>query len=200
VSAPPARAGEILDFWFGAPGDPGRGGFRGLWFERSDAFDAEIRRRFLADVEDAASGARDAWAATPAGALALLILLDQFPRNLFRGDPRAFATDARARAIAAAALEAGHDRALGPVERVFLCLPFEHSEDLADQDRSVALFEAIPEGGGYTAEVRAMAIRAARSHREIVARFGRFPHRNAALGRATTEEEAAFLREPNSSF
>jgi len=196
----PSRAAAVLEFWFGLPGDPGHGRFQDRWFAKSDEFDAEIRRRFLADVEAAAAGALDAWAATPAGALALLILLDQFPRNLFRGTPRAYAADARARAVAAAAIAAGHDCSYPSCGRVFAYLPFGHSEALADQDRAVALFESIPEGPDFDVEARAGSIRSAHRHREIIARFGRFPHRNAALGRETTPEEAAFLREPNSSF
>jgi uncharacterized protein (DUF924 family) len=138
--------------------------------------------------------------ATPEGALALLILLDQFPRNLFRGTARAYAADAKARAVADAAIAAGHDRVMSSCGRLFCYLPFEHSEALADQDRCVAMFQSIPVAPDFDAETHAGAVRSAHRHREIIARFGRFPHRNAALGRATTPEEAAFLREPNSSF
>ncbi len=195
-----SRAAAIRDFWFGAPGEPGHGGFRTSWFERSDAFDAEIRDRFAADVEAAAARRLEDWTASPGGALALLLLLDQFPRNLFRGTWRAFATDHAARRVAAGAIEAGHDRALACCERLFVYLPFVHSEALADQDRAVALIGAMAEAPGYDAETRAGSIRSAVRHREIVARFDRFPHRNAALGRPTTPEEAAFLTEANSSF
>ena len=196
----PSRAAAILEFWFGAPGDPAHGCFQPRWFKPDVEFDAEIRRRFLADVEAASSGALDAWAETPDGALALLILLDQFPRNLFRGSPRAYATDARARAVADSAIAAGHDRGMPACRRLFLYLPFGHSEQLGDQERGVALFEAIPAEAGFDGETRAASVRSAHRHREIIARFGRFPHRNAALGRTTTAEEEAFLREPNSSF
>ncbi|HET6468179.1 MAG TPA: DUF924 family protein [Geminicoccaceae bacterium] len=175
---------DVLDFWFGERASA-------LWFEKDPAFDAEIRERFLALVEAAAAGAHDDWLETPEGALALVVLLDQFPRNMHRGRPAAFAHDARAREVAAAALARGHDRALPAAQRSFLYLPFEHSEDLVDQDRSVALFRALGDPVGLDYAVR---------HREIVARFGRFPHRNAILGRASTPEEEVFLEGPQSSF
>jgi len=200
MSEAPSRAAAILEFWFGAPGDPGHGCFQPRWFKPPAEFDAEIRRRFLADVEAASSDALDAWAETADGALALLILLDQFPRNLFRGSPRAYLADARARRVADAAIAAGHDRAMAGCARLFLYLPFGHSEDLRDQDRAVSLFEGIPADAGFDEETRTASVRSAHRHREIIARFGRFPHRNAALGRTTTPEEEAFLREPNSSF
>ncbi len=175
---------ELLAFWF-APGTKPRR------FARDGSFDAELRDRFGPLAAAAAEGRLDRRAGTPRGALGLVLLLDQLPRNLHRGDPRAFAQDEKARAVASAALAAGHDAALGQDERLFLYLPFEHSEDLADQERSVALFTELgaPEWLDY-------AVR----HRDIVRRFGRFPHRNAALGRASTEEELDFLREPLSSF
>lgn len=176
---------EILAFWFAE-------GRVAQWFERSLAFDREVAERLAPLHERAAAGELDHWAAEPRGALALVILLDQVPRNLFRGTARAFESDAKARAVSHAALAAGHDAALSAeAERLFLYLPFEHSENLADQERSVALFSRLSDPGW---------LRYAELHREIVARFGRFPHRNAALGRETTSEEAAFLQEPNSSF
>ena len=119
---------EVLAFWFGRPGEPDYGSMRERWFRRDDAFDAEIAARFGARVEAAAAGALDDWAASPRGTLALLILLDQFPRNMYRGQARAFAADAHARAIAGHAVDAGQDQALEPVERVFVYLPFEHAE------------------------------------------------------------------------
>jgi uncharacterized protein (DUF924 family) len=175
---------ELLAFWF-APGTKPR------WFAKDGAFDAELRDRFGPLAAAAAEGRLARRAGTPRGALGLVLLLDQLPRNLHRGDPRAFAQDEKARAVASAALAAGHDAALGPDERLFLYLPFEHSEDLADQERAVELFGRLgdPELLGY-------AVR----HRDIVARFGRFPHRNAVLGRPSTAEELAFLEGPNSSF
>jgi uncharacterized protein (DUF924 family) len=179
---------DVVTFWFLAPGDPGYGAMRDVWFRRDAAFDAEIAARFLTQVDAAAGGALDGWAATPEGALALIVLLDQFPRNLFRGQARAFATDAQARAIAGRAIAAGFDQALPPVQRMFVYLPYEHSETLADQHRSVALFEALPE-----TPWRAGVVDYARRHRAAIERFGRFPARNAALGRESTPDEAAVL-------
>ena len=187
-----ARIDDILGFWFGVDGAPAR---LDVWFKADPAFDRACIEGYRADHEAAAAGRLDAWAASPAGSLALVLCLDQFPRNMFRGTAQAFATDAQARTVAERALDAGHDRALPPARRMVLYLPFEHSEDVADPRRSVALFRSLadqpwgPEG-----------VRSAERHLEIVARFGRFPHRNAALGRTTTPEEARFLTEPNSSF
>ncbi|WP_284316284.1 DUF924 family protein [Labrys miyagiensis] len=155
------------------------------WFERDTAFDRVFHERFLAAHEAAAAGELADWSASPTGALALVLLLDQFPRNCFRGVPRMYATDAQARAVAAAAIEAGHDRQVEQALRVFFYLPFQHAEDLADQDRSVALHQAF-----YPSYLQY-----AEGHRDIIRRFGRFPHRNAILGRATTPEEQHFLDE-----
>ncbi|MGE4219008.1 MAG: DUF924 family protein [Alphaproteobacteria bacterium] len=186
-----AVAAAVLDFWFGSPEGPEFGRPRAVWFRRDPGFDAEIRSRFLADHELAAAGVYDGLAATPRGALALILMLDQFPRNLFRGAARAFACDPAARAVAARTVDSGWDRDMRPVERLFAYLPFEHSEDLADQDRCVDLMGTLGD---------AEWTRYAERHREIIRRFGRFPHRNAALGRETTAAERAFLKEPNSSF
>ena len=175
---------EILEFWFGAGG-------RERWFGGGPELDALIRDRFAATIEAAAAGALDHWVASPDGAVALCVLLDQFPRNAWRGTPRAFACDALARRVAAAAIAAGHDRHLPPERRLFLYLPFEHSEELADQERCCALMAELGD---------ASWLDYAQRHRAIVARFGRFPHRNAILGRVSTPEEAAFLLEPGSSF
>jgi len=169
--------GELLQFWREA--GPQR------WFRRDDAFDALFRERFLAAHEAAAAGRLDHWAATPDGALALGLLLDQFPRNAFRGNARTYATDAKARAAADAAIAAGHDLQVDPALRPFFYLPFMHSETLGDLDRCLELTEAL--GGEH--------LRYARHHRGIVARFGRFPHRNAVLGRPSSEEEERFLAE-----
>ena len=190
-----AMIDEILAFWFLPPGDPGRGAMRDVWFRRDAEFDAAIAARFIGAVEAASGGALDHWAASAVGALALILVLDQFPRNLFRGAARAFATDAKARAIAARALAAGFDRALAPVERMFVYLPFEHSEDLADQQRAVELFAALP-----PAPWRDGTLEFARRHLAAIERFGRFPARNAALGRASTPEEIAFLAANPSGF
>ncbi len=182
---------RIHAFWFGAPGSPEHGRKREAWFKADDAFDAEIRAAFLDDFEAAARGDLDAMADRPAGALALIILLDQFPRNMFRGTARAFETDPKALSIAAETVAQGFDQALTVIERTFVYLPFEHSESLADQDRSIALYEALGDAESLDYAVR---------HRDIIQRFGRFPHRNAVLGRDSTPEEAAFLLQPGSSF
>jgi uncharacterized protein (DUF924 family) len=180
-----------LAFWFGPPGS----GFRPDWFRKDAAFDAAIRTQFLSTYERAARGELDTWSESADGALALVLVLDQFPRNVFRDDARAFATDAHARRIASNAIAHGFDRALTPLQRMFLYLPFEHSEDLADQERSVALFESIDD-----ASVRDAVLEYAWKHRDIIRRFGRFPHRNRVLGRTSTPAEVAFLEEPGSSF
>jgi uncharacterized protein (DUF924 family) len=171
----PADADELIDFWLEA--GPKR------WFKRDDAFDARLRERFLALHERAARDELDDWLATPRGALALALLLDQFPRNAFRDTPRMYATDDQARRVARVALDRRFDEQLPEELRNFLYLPFMHSELLADHGISVAKTAALP-GDPH---------RYALHHREIVARFGRFPHRNAILGRASTPEEARFI-------
>jgi uncharacterized protein (DUF924 family) len=171
----PAAAKEVVAFWEGAG--------PALWFAKDEAFDRRFRERFLALHEAAARGELDHWNATPAGALALLVLLDQFPRNSFRDTPRMYSTDAAARRLAAAAIDAGHDRAVALDLQKFFYLPFGHSEDLADQDRAVELCGRL---GGRD-------LQQAQHHREIVRRFGRFPHRNSVLGRPTTKEEQDYL-------
>ncbi len=176
---------EILDFWF-APGMDQR------WFKKDPDFDREVRARWLVHYERAAAGDYDGWSATPEGCLALCLLLDQVPRNLFRDDPRAFATDGAALAVTKAALEQGFDRCLSQVQRLFLYMPLEHSEALDEQEACVRLMAELdenPKWHDYAIE-----------HRDIIARFGRFPRRNAALGRETTDEETAFLKEEGSSF
>jgi len=190
-----SEAEAVLAFWFGRDGEADAGRFRGWWFEKSDAVDAAIRDRFLDLNRALAGGGWRAMAEDARGCLAAVVALDQFPRNMHRGTPAAFACDAHARSAARLALANGWDRDAAPNERLFLYLPFEHSEDPADQDLSVALvmgLSAFPD--------MERSIESARRHREIIHRFGRFPHRNAALGRAATEAEIAFLREPNSSF
>jgi uncharacterized protein (DUF924 family) len=189
-------AADILAFWFGRAGEPGFGQQRGEWFRKDAAFDAEIRRRFLAAVEAALAGELNAWADDRQAALALLILLDQFPRNLFRGEAKAFAGDPQARQLAATALAKGWDKSMSAVEKLFVYLPFEHSEALADQERSVALFSALAAGHPGCEGFLDYAHR----HHEVIARFGRFPHRNAALGRPSTPEETSYLAQPGSGF
>jgi len=191
-----AMIDDVLAFWFGAQGESAYGQARPAWFRKDDAFDAEIRTRFLTEVEAAIAGQRGDWAANPPGALALLILLDQFPRNLFRNTARAFAGDAAALGLAGQIVEQAWDLAFLPVQRTFVYLPFEHSESLADQERSIALFTALAKDHPETAPYLDYAHR----HQEVIARFGRFPHRNAALGRASTTAEADYLTQPGSGF
>jgi uncharacterized protein (DUF924 family) len=187
---------DILHFWFGQPGSALRGSFRDAWFKKDPAFDDEIRRHFLGPTEAAARGEHDSWQADPEGALALVVALDQFPRNVYRGQAKAFAADPKARQVADSAIARGFDRGLPSCERLFFYLPFEHSETLADQERSVMLFRKLAEDDPARAEVIPYALR----HQEIIQRFGRFPHRNIALGRESTEDEIAFLKEPMSAF
>jgi uncharacterized protein (DUF924 family) len=189
------RAKEVLEFWFGDSDLRADVVRRKVWFVKDPRFDEEIRSRFFATCEDAARGAFTPWLQDARECLALIILLDQFPRNLFRGEPRAFATDPDALASAQHAVERGFDQFVAPGARMFFYLPFEHSEDIAMQRRAVALFEAmreIPE--------MSEAIRYAQLHFDVIRRFGRFPHRNAILGRISTPDEEAFLRTPGSSF
>jgi uncharacterized protein (DUF924 family) len=182
---------RVLDFWFGEEGSPSFGVRREKWFRADPEFDAAVVANFTADF-DAAEAGEYAWLReTPRGSLALVLLLDQFPRNMFRGTARAFATDAKARAIARAAIERGFDQSLPPVLRSFFYLPFEHSEDPDDQALSVVLFEALGD---------AEWLKHAVQHRDVIKRFGRFPHRNETLGRADTPEETAFLTRPGSRF
>lgn len=186
---------EVLDFWFGPAGSPEYGRSREAWFKKSEAFDDAIRARFLDLYLQAADGGMQAWRAAPDSLLALILVLDQFPRNLFRGTSRAFATDAQALAAAQLAVAQGFDRTLVPVQRWFVYLPFEHAEVLDLQRQCLALFEDLrsdPDSAG--------TIDYARRHFEIIARFGRFPHRNAVLGRVSTPEEVEFLRQPGSGF
>jgi uncharacterized protein (DUF924 family) len=189
------RAAALLDFWFGPPGSAERERSRDVWFDPDPAFDAACQQRFLADQQRAAADGLAHWRAAPESCLALILLLDQLPRNLFRGSPLAYASDPLARQVARQALATGFDSALPPVWRWFLYLPFEHSEDLADQVMSLRLHAGLPED-----EEKPQLLDYARRHYEIIARFGRFPHRNAILGRANTAEEEAFLRQPDSSF
>jgi uncharacterized protein (DUF924 family) len=182
---------DILRFWFGPPPHAARP----EWFRKDPAFDEAIRARFGAAIEAALGGAYRDWAATPQGALARVILLDQFTRNAFRDAPRAFAGDGDALATAEAAVAAGFDRALDRFERTFLYLPFEHAEDAAAQERSLALFGALAAETGEPGNLEW-----AEKHAAIIRRFGRYPHRNAVLGRASTPEEAAFLETPGSRF
>jgi uncharacterized protein (DUF924 family) len=192
--APDAQA--VMDFWFGPPGDPQRDVPRKAWFEKNDAFDAQIRERFGSLIERALRGELQGWVSAPDGAVAQIVVLDQFTRNVLRGTARAFAGDARALAAARSLVNAGTDRALPGVQRQFVYLPFEHAEDLAAQEESLRLFAQLERDAPVVGELLVWAQR----HHDIVARFGRFPHRNAALGRTSTPEELAFLQQPFSSF
>jgi uncharacterized protein (DUF924 family) len=185
----PDRAKALLDFWFGAPGDPEREQHREIWFKSTEAFDAALREAFLTDYGAAAAGALHTWEATPEGALALLLLLDQIPRNIFRNTPRAYATDAAARAVADRALANGFDRLVPSAWRPFFYMPFHHSEDLDDQRRSRALFDALPRNPDRRGSLRRYGL----PYVEVIDRFGRFPHRNEILGRQSTPDEIAFL-------
>ena len=170
-----ASADAVLSFW--------REGGYDKWFGKDDAFDAAIREKFLPTYEAAAAGKLSSWEATADGALAVCIVLDQFPRNLFRGDPRTYATDEAARAVANRALKRGYDQDVSDELRGFFFLPFTHSEDPVDQDRCVELYRAANHPD----------LKYAEQHRDIIRRFGRFPHRNAILGRTMTPEEQAYL-------
>lgn len=177
-SPAPARAGKaVVDFWRAA--GPGK------WFAKDPVFDQVFRDRFRELYEAAARGELSHWCDAPESALALVILLDQYPRNSFRGTPKMYATDSLARAMTSAAIAAGHDRRIDPSLRLFLYLPYGHSESLADQDRSVELGKSLDPKSAERAE----------HHRDIIRRFGRFPHRNAILGRASRPEEARYLAE-----
>jgi len=187
----PDRAKALLDFWFGPEGDPARDQHREIWFRASEEFDAALRREFLADYEAAAVGTLRSWEASPEGALALVLLLDQLPRNIFRETPRAYATDAAACATADRALERGFDQIVPPAWRLFFYMPFHHSENIADQRRSVALFDALPRHPDRRGSLRRYGC----PYIEVIERFGRFPHRNEILGRQSTAAEISFMAE-----
>lgn len=193
---PSTAPADVLAFWFGQPGEPGYGQPRREWFAKDAAFDERIRNRFLAGVDAALSGRLAHWMGSPEGVLALLILLDQFPRNLFRNQAKAFAGDRQARLLTEMALDQDWEKQYSPLERVFLYLPFEHSEALADQERAVALFSAL--AAEHTGNDGFLDY--ARRHHEVIARFGRFPHRNAALDRDSTPAELDYLAQPGSGF
>src|SRR4051812_25595160 len=184
-------AGEILVFWFGEkPHQP-----RDVWFRKDEAFDREIRERFAAALAAGIAGAFGEWCMSAAGALARVVLLDQLPRNAFRGTREQFAGDPGALATAIDAIDRGFDGALDAHERSFLYMPFVHSERLDMQDRAVALFAALAAETGVDAQLPW-----AHKHRDVIRRFGRFPHRNALLSRASTPEELQFLEQPGSRF
>ncbi len=192
-----SRADEILSFWFGQLHDNEQyyDERRRLWFASDAAIDETIKARFLKDYEQAVSQQPTDWRTTPRTALALILLYDQFPRNMFRGDPRAFATDALAREVTQSLLDTSGDTQLRPIERMFVYMPLMHSEDVTHQQQSVALFRQLAQD-----DPRVNSVSYAERHLEIIEHFGRFPHRNAVLGRTSTSEEIAFLNQPGSSF
>lgn len=194
---------SVLAFWFGSPGTAAEVAARQgkLWFGKSPANDQAVIERFAATLTAATAGQLDHWTRTPRGRLALVIVLDQFPHHIHRDQPQAFATDPPALALSLAALATGEDRLLAPVERVFLYLPLEHAESPDLQERSVSLYEQLARQAA--ADERALFdgyLDYARRHRDVVARFGRFPHRNAILGRPSTPDELEFLKQPGSRF
>ena len=186
-----AAAHEVLDFWFGAPGSVQYGKPRAEWFRKSADFDALIRSRFTLQHAQAAAGQLAHWRTSPLTLLALIIVLDQFPRNMFRESRKAFSSSAMALDCARHMTALRWDQRLHPVERGFVYLPFEHAEDIAAQRASLDLFGALG---------RADLLEWAQKHHDIIQRFGRFPHRNAVLGRESTAEEIEFLKQPGSSF
>ena len=189
---------DILTFWFGEPGsaDTGYQQRRKFWFGKSPKVDAEIRSRFLECYKQAAAGQLTEWQATPQGALALVLLLDQFARNMFRDTPQMFATDDQALEIAKEAIARQFDAHLSPVQRLFLYLPLEHSENATDQERSVELIRQLAQANPELHDAFDYALR----HQRVIEQFGRFPHRNRILGRPTIPAEAEFLKQPGSSF
>jgi len=199
----PDQPESVLAFWFGAPGSAAEvaGRQSKLWFGKSPANDQAVIERFAATLTAATAGQLDHWAHTPRGRLALVIVLDQFPHHVHRDQPQAFATDPQSLALSIAALESGEDRKLAPIERVFLYLPLEHAESLDLQERSVSLYEQLAHEAA--ADERALFdgfLDYARKHRDVVVRFGRFPHRNEILGRPSTPDELEFLKQPGSRF
>ena len=195
MSLTPPEARAVLDFWFAADGADADGA-RTVWFAKDDAFDVEIRTRFGPSIERALRGELDGWAGEPEAALARILLLDQFTRNAFRGTPRAFAGDAAALAAASAMVGGRLDEALVGYPRAFVYLPFEHAESLAMQDEAIRLFNRLVAVFAQAADMLDYACK----HRAVIERFGRFPHRNAILGRQSTAEEIAFLARPGSGF
>jgi len=192
-----------LDFWFGELDEHGcsTAEHRKRWWTKSDAFDEAIRSHFLDDYEAIAAGEREAWRSSARGALAYLIVLDQFSRNMFRGTPKMFAADELAREVCREGLDAGFDAELSFDERVFFYLPLEHSESMADHKLCMELFEKLLDSVPELLEADAKYyLDFAVQHRAIIERFGRYPHRNEILGQSSSEEEAKFLREPGSSF
>jgi uncharacterized protein (DUF924 family) len=196
------QAAAVIDYWFGEPGSPERETYRELWFRKSDATDREIAERFGTLIERALRGELAHWSRQPQSALAQIVLLDQFTRNVFRDTPRAFAGDAQALAAASAMVGQRQDEALPTLQRSFVYMPFEHAESIGAQDEAVRLFARLVDAAPPAAlatDLHSMLDYAER-HRAVIRRFGRFPHRNAILGRRSTPDEIAFLEEPGSRF
>jgi uncharacterized protein (DUF924 family) len=198
ASALPAQVQAVLDFWFLPAGALGHNHPRLEWFRKDAAFDEAIRRQFSTLVDEALAGTLPDWGDSAEAALARILVLDQFTRNLFRDDARAFAGDAAALALATKLVGSGRDKNLPPIRRWFVFMPFMHSESLLEQERSVALFEGLRREAQESAFESAFGY--ALRHRQIVEQFGRFPHRNTVLGRTSTAAEEAFLTQPGSSF
>jgi uncharacterized protein (DUF924 family) len=193
----------LLDWWFGpeASASQTAAARQGLWFGKKDHQDAEARERFGDLVEQALDGGLGDWAEQPDGWLALILLLDQLPRMIFRDSPRAYAGDARAQALVTGGLARGLERDLAPIRQVFICLVLEHAEDLASQERALYRYRLLLDGAAASErELFENFLDFSERHRVVIARFGRFPHRNAILGRACSAEESAFLLEPGSRF
>lgn len=189
------KAQEILDFWFGDAT-----GFRPQWFKKDPAFDDAIRAKFREDLERAIEGEYDDWAQSAEGRIALIVLLDQFSRNLFRGSPKSWSQDPKALELTREGIEKGHDQELSQLQRFFFYLPLEHSEDLAVQNESVAQYTALVDDYPAPESPARGGLDYAERHHVIIERFGRFPHRNEILGRESTPEEIEFLKQPGSSF
>ena len=186
---------DVLNFWFGPNGPIELKERRSIWFDCAEQDDEEIRDKFLTTYDLATAGDLDKYRRYSDGCLALIVTLDQFPRHIFRGSPKSFESDEKALSYARWAIEKRFDETYPPLVRVFIYLPFEHSENLKDQQRCVELMQALPD---YS--FKSENLRFAERHLEIIERFGRFPHRNKILGRGSTQEELTFLKEPDSSF
>jgi uncharacterized protein (DUF924 family) len=198
-----ATPDAVLDFWFGAPGPAADVATRQrpLWFAKSAANDQIVVERFAETLVAAGKGELDGWAATPRGRLALIVVLDQFPHHIHRGHGQSFAYDALSLALALEMIRRGEDAHLTPIERVFVYLPLEHAESIEMQDRSVALYEKLAHDAAAAEHPLFDGfLDYARKHRDVVARFGRFPHRNELLGRTSTAEEIEFLKQPGARF
>lgn len=197
---------QVLDFWFGSDLQSldALQNLNRRWFGKDPAFDADMQQRFSELHLQAAAGELDAWAQVPESCLALIVLLDQFSRNLYRGSASAFAQDAKALALAKQALAKGFDQQSAPAQRLFFYLPYEHSEELADQrlseELTQALADAMADSQPEIHKIFEGYVDYARRHREVIERFGRFPHRNASLGRESTPEELAYLSQPGAGF